>query len=142
MGISEQVVKPATRVVGFFCKERARKGDFAMDQSNISLIIALIVFLGAPFLFLHVWHRKHASPLPWKAYPLCCLIACGIAFSAGFLLSHLVGSTFYTLAYAFQLDPKTSALAARIALSLMAAVLAALAGLYVLKKVKPLSTNS
>lgn len=136
MGISEQVVKPATRVVGFFLAKNGTEGDFAMDQQNISLMIGLFVLIGMRYLFLYVWRTKRASRLPKKAYPLCCLVACGGAFATGFFLaSVMIDSTFSALGYAFQLDLETSALAAKAAVNLMAALPASMAGLYVLRRV-------
>jgi drug/metabolite transporter (DMT)-like permease len=105
-----------------------------MDHQNISLMIALFIFLGTPFLFLYVWRTKHVPRLPWKAY-LLCLMVCGIAFAAGFFLASPVDSTFYALAYAFQFDRETSAVAAKVAINLMAVLPASLAGLCVVRKI-------
>jgi uncharacterized membrane protein YqjE len=106
-----------------------------MDQQNFSLMIALFVFLGAPFLLLFIWQTKHASRLPAKLVPLCCLIVCGSAFVAGFLLASVTDSTFYALARAFQLDRETSATSARLVINLMAVLAASLAGLWVVRKI-------
>jgi len=107
-----------------------------MDQQNISLMIGLFVLIGMRYLFLYVWRTKRASRLPKKAYPLCCLVACGGAFATGFFLaSVMIDSTFFALGYAFQLDLETSALAAKAAVNLMAALPASVAGLYVLRRV-------
>ena len=107
-----------------------------MDQQNISLMIALFIFLGTPFLFLYVWRAKHVSRLLWKAYPLC-LMVCVTAFAATFSLASVIDSTFYALAYAFQLDRENSAMAAKIAVNLMGVVPVSLAGLCVVRKVIP-----
>jgi hypothetical protein len=50
-----------------------------MDQHNLSLMVALFIFLGTPLLLLYVWRTKHIPGLPRKAYPLC-LMVCGGAF--------------------------------------------------------------
>lgn len=99
-------------------------------------MIGVFVFLGTPFLFLYVWRTMHASGLLWKAYPLC-LMVCATAFATGFFLANVIDSTFYALAYAFQLDPESSAVAAKIAVKLMAVVPVSLAGLCVVRKILP-----
>ena len=107
-----------------------------MDQQNISLMIGLFVLIGMRYLFLYVWRTKRASHLPKKAYPLCCLGVCAGAFATGFFLaSVMIDSTFSVLGYAFQLDRETSALAAKAAVNLMAALPASVAGLCVLRRV-------
>jgi|GEM_PF-5735370 len=111
-----------------------------MDQQNVSFMIGLFIFLGAPFLFLHVWRAKH-SRLLWKAYPLC-LMVCVTAFAAAFSLASVIDSTFYALAYAFQLDRENSAMAAKIAVNLMGVVPVSLAGLCVVRKVIRSAPNS
>jgi len=105
-----------------------------MDQHNISLIVALFIFLGTPLLLLYVWRTKHILRLPRKAYPLC-LMVCGGAFAAGFFLASVIDSILYALAHAFQLDHETSAIVAKVAVTLMAVLPASLAGLYVVKKI-------
>jgi hypothetical protein len=62
-------------------------------------------------------------------------MVCGIAFAAGFFLASQIDSTFYALAYAFQLDRETSAVAAKVAINLMAVLPASLAGLCVVRKI-------
>jgi hypothetical protein len=104
-----------------------------MDQQNISLMVALLIFLGTPFLLLYVWRTKHVPRLPRKAYALC-LMVCGSAFAAGFFLASVIDSIFYALAYAFQLDRETSVVAAKIAVNLMAVLPVSLAALYVVRK--------
>lgn len=135
MGISEQVVKPATQVVGFFLPGKAGEGALAMDQQNITLMAALFGFLGVPFLLLYVRQKRRASRLPWKSLPLCCFIVCGMAFAAAFFLGRLTDAVFYALAYAFQLDRETAAMAARVAVNLTAISAASLAGLWVVRKI-------
>ena len=108
-----------------------------MAQQIISSMVALFVVLGASFLFLYVWQTKHALRLPWKAFPLFCLIVCGTAFAAGFVLASVTDSTFYALTSAFQLDRETSALAAKLTINLMAVLAAPLAGLWVVRKMIP-----
>jgi hypothetical protein len=103
-----------------------------MDQENISLMITLFVFLNMPILLLYICDRKRAAPLPWKSYPLCFFIVHGTAFVAGLFLGSMVDSTFHALAYIFQLEHETSAVAAKIAVNLMA-VLASLSVFYVVR---------
>ena len=103
-------------------------------EHNISLLVGLFVFLVTPFLLVCVWQPKQASGSLWKAYPLC-LVVCGIAFAAGFLLASVVDAIFYTLAHAFQLDLETSAMAAKVAINLMVVLPASLAGLCVVRKI-------
>ena len=105
-----------------------------MDQHNLSLMVALFIFLGTPLLLLYVWRTKHIPGLPRKAYPLCFMV-CGGAFAAGFFLAGVIDSILYALAYAFQLDHETSAMAAKVAVTLMAALPASLAGLFGVKKI-------
>jgi hypothetical protein len=62
-------------------------------------------------------------------------MVCGSAFVAGFFLASGIDSIFYALAYVFQLDRETSAVAAKVAVNLMAVLPASLAGLYVVKKI-------
>lgn len=104
-----------------------------MDQQNIAIMIGLVLLLGSRFLFQYVWQRKNPSRTLRKAYLLCCLLACGSAATAAFFLGSVIDSI-YTLASAFHLDRETSAMMANVAVNLMAAVPASVAGLFLLRK--------
>lgn len=106
-----------------------------MDQQIVARTITLMGVVGTPFLLLALWHTKQASRLSWKIYSVSCLIVCGGAFLAGFLLSGVTDTVFHAVGHAFQLDRQNSAMAARIAISLLAASPAALlVGFYLVKK--------
>ena len=105
-----------------------------MDQQFVALLGALFIFLGVFFLFLYSWQAKQGWRLPWKAFALCSLVACGTAFAAGFFLANMADSTSYALANALQLDQETSARAAKLAINLTAILAASTAGLWVARK--------
>lgn len=58
-----------------------------------------------------------------------------MAFAAAFFLGRLTDAVFYALAYAFQLDRETAAMAARVAVNLTAISAASLTGLWVVRKI-------
>lgn len=65
-----------------------------MDQQIVARTITLMGVVGTPFLLLALWHTKQASRLSWKIYSVSCLIVCGGAFLAGFLLSGVTDTVF------------------------------------------------
>ena len=105
-----------------------------MDQQNASLMAALLLFLGAPFLFVYVWQTKRASRLLWRAYALF-LMVCGGAFAAGVVLAPVTEFSFHAVDYATPLGREASAAATQISLNLIAVLAASLAGLCVARKI-------
>jgi hypothetical protein len=97
-----------------------------MDHQNIYLMIAFSMLFGIPFLFLYVRKIKPAR-VSWKSYALPFVITYGATFLAAFFLARLTDPVSHALAQVAVVDSDTSAVAAKTAVTVIAATLAYLA---------------
>lgn len=95
-----------------------------MDHQHISLMLALSLLLGIPFLFLYFTKAKHIARSTWKSCALFFLVAYAGTFIAAFFMAHMIDPVYYALVQAFRIDGETSAVAAKIGASLIAVLLA------------------